>query len=340
MDEKETIYKHIINTKTKTECIFVYGDTIEYIEYGDTIEYIEKTIKTPIFYTVCDLLSVNFEALKSELLKTTDDNEMVKIFYKYHPLLTDINLMEQVRSWHYYSDLPLFPLNQITSVVEYIDKISTHDILSNPDVFSKFAKSCCLTNVLNYIIETDLKIDNMFNNFIEEKNIKNYSVEWFLERLKFEKILDEHTELYEYSIMADSLIEFICSCIYYILSHDITIKRCENCNKFFVAYNRSDTLYCDRQSPQEKNWTCKEYSSKRGWYEKQKGNEVAKLYRNIYQKKQMYLRRHPELEIYKTNFENFKIASKEWKKKVKNGIATENEYLQWLKDVKEKKVTY
>ena len=59
MDEKETIYKHIINTKTKTECIFVYGDTIEYIEYGDTIEYIEKTIKTPIFYTVCDLLSVN-----------------------------------------------------------------------------------------------------------------------------------------------------------------------------------------------------------------------------------------------------------------------------------------
>ena len=54
----------------------------------------------------------------------------------------------------------------------------------------------------------------------------------------------------------------------------------------------------------------------------------------------MYLRRHPELEIYKTDFENFKIASKEWKKKVKNGIATENEYLQWLKDVKEKKVTY
>lgn len=333
MDEKETIYKHIINTKTKTEYICIYSDTIEYIE---------RTIKKPMFYTMCDLLSINFEALKSELLKNSDDNKMVEILHKYHPLLTDINLMEQVRSWRYCNDVTTFPLYQMTSIVEYIDKISTHDflsdILSNPYVFSQFSKSCCLTNILNYSIETNDKINNKFSNFFKDRNIKKRSFEWFLEYLRFEIVLD--ATLDEYSIMPSSLTEFICSCIYYILSHDITIKRCENCNKFFVAYNRSDTLYCDRQSPQEKNWTCKEYSSKRGWYEKQKGNEVAKLYRNIYQKKQMYLRRHPELEIYKTDFENFKIASKEWKKKVKNGIATENEYLQWLKDVKEKKVTY
>jgi len=116
------------------------------------------------------------------------------------------------------------------------------------------------------------------------------------------------------------------------------IKLCQNCNKYFIPYNRSDALYCDRISPQDNTRTCKEYGTERLWYERLKKNEAAKLYRNIYQAKQMLVKRNPDIPAYKEYFESYKDQAKQWKAEVKNGTKSEKEFLAWLRTVKEKKV--
>lgn len=208
--------------------------------------------------------------------------------------------------------------HHLRDIAKYVDRLNELDILKSPDSFRLYNSAVLNERLLEF---TTALSEN------DKLNGQTLSFDYFVNLLNHED--NKHIE-----VSCNSVIEFICANIYYILTHGMTIKCCENCGKFFVAYNRSDTLYCDRKSPQEKEWSCKEYVSKRGWYEKQRENEAAKLYRNIYQKKQMYLRRHPDLEKYKKDFEEFKTAAKEWKKNIKNGTAAESDYLQWLKEVK------
>lgn len=119
-----------------------------------------------------------------------------------------------------------------------------------------------------------------------------------------------------------------------MIKNNKRLKKCANCNKYFYPEKRSDTIYCDNISPQDKSLTCKEYGSKKLWYEKTKKNESMTLYRNIYSTKQMRVRRNPEIPSYEKDFTNFKERSKQWKTDVKNGIKTENEFIDWLKSVK------
>lgn len=104
--------------------------------------------------------------------------------------------------------------------------------------------------------------------------------------------------------------------------------------------NRSDTLYCDRTSPNDRTKTCKEYGAIKAYQDNLKYNEAMGLYRKIYMQKQMMSKRNPDIKEYRKNFEEYKIQSKQWKKDVKQGKKTEAEYIEWLKAEKEKKVNF
>ena len=125
--------------------------------------------------------------------------------------------------------------------------------------------------------------------------------------------------------------------VYNIIEKEIKIKTCKNCGKYFIIENRSDTKYCDRISPEDKTKTCKEYGGIRKYQDNLKTNEAMGLARKIYMAKQMMVKRNPDIDNYRKDFENYKIQSKEWKKEVKAGSKTNEEYIQWLKDIKEKK---
>lgn len=112
------------------------------------------------------------------------------------------------------------------------------------------------------------------------------------------------------------------------------IRKCANCNKYFIPMFRSDTIYCDNISPQDTSKTCKEYGSINTYQENLKTNEAMGLYRKIYMQKQMATKRNPDKPEYLQDFENFKKESKEWKAKVKNEEKTEAEYIQWLKSLR------
>ncbi|MDE6947559.1 MAG: hypothetical protein K2P14_10300, partial [Anaeroplasmataceae bacterium] len=111
---------------------------------------------------------------------------------------------------------------------------------------------------------------------------------------------------------------------------------CKNCGKPFIAKNRSDTYYCDRPSPQNPRETCKEYGPKSVYTKRYKDTEDwYSWYRKTYQLVQGRVRRNPEK--YKTNlFEDFKITTKQWIKDVKSGKKTENEFINYLKNYREK----
>lgn len=128
--------------------------------------------------------------------------------------------------------------------------------------------------------------------------------------------------------------------IFFELLHstDYVVKKCKNCGKYFIPQNRSDEIYCDRISPQDENKSCKEYGAQATYKEKLQNDETLKLYRRIYMQKQMLVKRNPDIEQYKNDFEKFKSESKIWKKDVKENRKTEDEYLEWLKTFRKSEV--
>lgn len=122
-----------------------------------------------------------------------------------------------------------------------------------------------------------------------------------------------------------------------ICENKIKIKKCQNCGKYFIPESRTDEIYCNRVSPQDDQMDCKEYGSKKLWYDRLKTDEAAKLSRNIYMAKQMLVKRNPDIAEYKKMFEFFKQERKKWEKEVKEGIKTRDEYIAWLNFMKSKK---
>jgi|GEM_PF-1513370 hypothetical protein len=121
---------------------------------------------------------------------------------------------------------------------------------------------------------------------------------------------------------------------YQIVKNKYQINKCENCGKYFIPFLRSDTLYCDRISPQDNNKTCKEYGSQEAYKRNLEENEAQGLSRKIYMQIQMAAKRNKNIPKYAQAFENFKVQSKQWKNDVKSGKKTEVEFIEWLNEMK------
>lgn len=108
------------------------------------------------------------------------------------------------------------------------------------------------------------------------------------------------------------------------------IKSCKNCGKYFLPTSRSDEIYCDNPSPQDNSMSCKQYGTRRLWYEKQKNNELASLAKNIASAKAMLAKRNPDISEYTISYEYFKKQRLIWQKAVQQNERTEDEYRKWL----------
>lgn len=118
-----------------------------------------------------------------------------------------------------------------------------------------------------------------------------------------------------------------------LIESNYLILKCKNCNKYFIPYKRTDTYYCDRISPQDNTKTCKKYAIELTWREKTKDEtDWHCLYRRVYQSLQMKSKRKPNDLLLKKFFEDFKIDAKEWKKAIKEGKKTDEEFLYWLQE--------
>jgi len=135
------------------------------------------------------------------------------------------------------------------------------------------------------------------------------------------------------SYTCDNFLDVCIVIIYHILSSGYKIKKCANCQKYFVPYNRSDTLYCERISPKDKSKNCKQYATYNNYLLKTQNDKAMKLYKQIYNIKRNKANRCSD-EKFKKDLYDFMRKADEYKKNIKLGIKTEQEYLEWLKAVK------
>lgn len=123
-----------------------------------------------------------------------------------------------------------------------------------------------------------------------------------------------------------------------LIENNYLILKCKNCNKYFIPYKRTDTYYCDRQSPQDETKTCKQYGADKAWWIRTKDeNDWYNLYRKIYQSFQVKAKRNPNDPQHKKNYDNFRKEANEWKQAVKDGTKTEVDFMKWLQDFRKKK---
>lgn len=123
-----------------------------------------------------------------------------------------------------------------------------------------------------------------------------------------------------------------------LIENNYLILKCKNCGKYFIPYKRTDTYYCDRQSPQDNTKTCKQYGADKAWWIRTKDeNDWYNLYRKIYQSFQVKAKRNPDNPQHKKNYDNFRKEANTWKQAVKEGTKTESEFMSWLQTFRKKK---
>ncbi len=107
------------------------------------------------------------------------------------------------------------------------------------------------------------------------------------------------------------------------------IKKCRNCDKYFVPYKRTDELYCNNIF-EDTGKPCKEVGFFAFNQRRLKEDDIARLYRNTYQQKLLRAKRNPNNTIYIYDLERFKFEYKEIKEKMSNGEMSKEEFKEWL----------
>lgn len=213
--------------------------------------------------------------------------------------------------------------------------------LNNVDAFFRgFSQLSPLNKCIFYNKYEHFK-DNLFEN-LPSSNINftfsfpsNESREEYMEKAKsnpdkaLKLLFDEKVStIYEYN--CKNFEQFLQISFFTCLTKNFNIKKCENCGKYFIAYQRSDEKYCNRICPQDKNKTCKQYANFENWKNNINSNEELKTYRRIYMAKQMQTRRNPNNSELKKSFDIWKKDAQLMRNQYVHGKINKKEFLLWL----------
>ncbi len=170
------------------------------------------------------------------------------------------------------------------------------------------------SNILNKIKETlsdplsneDFLIENLLKNDPDGKKIIGH----------------------EYNFKTNNLFTYFYIILYHITLNNVEyIKKCQVCGKYFFS-DKNNTLYCNGKY--SKDITCKQYGIKTSQKRKENEEPVYGKYRQIYAKKAMMVKRNPDIEYYKTNYEKWKKKAKQFINDIKIGKKTYDEFDEWL----------
>ncbi|NDO18685.1 hypothetical protein FMM68_03340 [Lachnospiraceae bacterium MD329] len=267
----------------------------------------------------CDYHLIDYdEAYKSLGLFMNLSNEDYKFIKALMFLMTDDEFSSSKVLNRLYN---LFDGNDITMELDFIDK-------SMSEVSQRLGLLSYMFSV-KWAVYDDCFSDNVCACINE---LRQYNIN---DKLSFNARIETSNQVYKrfFGYTFNTMMDEILFEIYCFINDNATIKQCKNCGKLFQPL-RTDALYCDNISPQEETKTCKEYGAYQQWRANTQSNEVTKLYRKIYMRKQMQAKRNPDIKMYVDDFENYKKQTKKWKENIKKGKKTNDEFLTWLKDLK------
>lgn len=182
---------------------------------------------------------------------------------------------------------------------------------------------------------TDVSFSQEFDFSEYDKSIKesNFnSPEAFAKYIKNECKKNQNFQIKNYMYSFSSLLSAYYFCVLYFVENNIPIKICKNCSKYFIPENRVSSVYCNRIF--ENNKTCKEVGANNAYKEKLKKDEINLLYRKTLSAKKMLANRNPDIPMYLEKYEAWKSEANQYKKNIKSGKKTEEEFKQWLENTK------
>ena len=176
---------------------------------------------------------------------------------------------------------------------------------------------------------TDFQIDNAFNYKIFPEYLENSEeklLEFFTTGQHFADVYAETnaTSSSVYSILYITLFKFVEEDKY-------IIKKCKNCDKYFITDNPRIN-YCNNLF--KGNQTCRDIGNQIAQRIKQENEIIYGKYRKIYAKKSMLVKRNPDIEVYKKDYEKWKKEAKEFMDAIRSEKKTYEEFDKWLEENK------
>jgi hypothetical protein len=318
--------KFYFNETTKKKLI-IYNIYKKYKDlYSSHIEKKEINIGEQL----CDFLNTNFENPNS--FKTLIKKYGINFFLN----LTDIK----------YSDFPVPANEYIQSLDElinnhkYVFSLFRQDLVLDVEYIfnmNSLEETKDLTPLQRFQVMTNSDVGNKSLNKIDNNKIKlnlsafeilrDYS-DFPMRQDETQRIVGKANVPSSYFIECTDIIQTLLIEFIEIANLNIEIKKCRNCGKFFVPDNRSDEIYCSNIF--ENGKTCKEIGHFKVQQKLIHENDNLRIYRNVYQKLLLRTRRNPENIQYARDFEFFKEDNNKWKENISKGLASEEEYIEWL----------
>lgn len=113
-----------------------------------------------------------------------------------------------------------------------------------------------------------------------------------------------------------------------LIKNNTPIYICKNCGNYFIPSSKKNTLYCN--NIYEHGKTCQEIGAMITYNEKLKKDELNSLYRKTLSAKKMLANRNPDIPMYLEKYEQWKKDANKFKKDIRNGLKTEEEFKQWI----------
>lgn len=143
--------------------------------------------------------------------------------------------------------------------------------------------------------------------------------------------------VFQYPLMSyecETIEDACIASLHFLITHKFHIRKCKNCGRYFVAYYRSDTEYCDRQSPYNASKTCKQDGPSRAYRDAMGTDEVKKVFHKIDSARRMRVSRNPDNKDILDEYEAWRDAMKKMRKKYKSGAITPAQFVEWLEENK------
>lgn len=119
-----------------------------------------------------------------------------------------------------------------------------------------------------------------------------------------------------------------------LIKNNTPIYICKHCGNYFIPSSKKNTLYCN--NIYEHGKTCQEIGAMITYNEKLKKDEITSLYRKTLSAKKMLANRNPDIPMYLEKYEQWKKEANEFKKDIKLGTKTEEEFKNWIEETRKK----
>lgn len=234
--------------------------------------------------------------------------------------------------------------SQFKTIINFINNLSNLDYLNDLSIAERFYiyKQADFTNYSDMSIVLSSYISLTY----DVEPIKYLNMKPCPKKGNFEekaKLISEYIKHYptEYDELFSSIyfnchiIETACFIsILELIKNNTPIYICKNCGNYFIPSSKKNTLYCN--NIYENGKTCQEIGAMITYNEKLKKDEINSLYRKTLSAKKMLANRNPDIPMYLEKYEKWKNEANEFKKDIKEGLKTEEEFLKWIEETRKK----